>query len=77
MKVKFSWQVLEKFSNIKFHQLHPVEDEFFHTDEWGAGRQTDTLTKILQLILGSYRTDLIGSYVSIHELLYEEKWKTT
>ena len=32
MKLEFSRQTLEKFSYIKFHELHPEEAEFFHTE---------------------------------------------
>jgi len=32
MKLEFSRQVLETYSNISFHEILPVEAEWFHVD---------------------------------------------
>jgi len=39
MTLEFSRQILEKYSNIEFHKIPPVEIELFHAD-----RQTDGQT---------------------------------
>jgi hypothetical protein len=33
IKLEFSRQVFEKYSNIKLHLIRPVGAELFHTDE--------------------------------------------
>jgi len=32
MKLQFSGQIFEKYSNIKFHKIRPVGAELFQTD---------------------------------------------
>ena len=32
IKLESSWQIFEKYSNIKFHKICPEEAEFFHAD---------------------------------------------
>jgi hypothetical protein len=32
MKPEFYWQIFEKYSNIKLHEIRPVEAELFHAD---------------------------------------------
>jgi len=39
MKLEYSRQILEKSSNIKFHEIRPVGAELFH-----AGGRTDRET---------------------------------
>jgi hypothetical protein len=37
MKLEFSLQFFEKYSNIKFHEIRPVGAELFHVDRWTDG----------------------------------------
>jgi hypothetical protein len=46
MKLEFSRQIFEKYSNIKFHEIHPVRTELFHADG-----QTDEQTDMTKLII--------------------------
>jgi len=46
MKLEYSRQIFNKFSNIKFHEIHSVWDELFHVD-----RQTERPTDIKELII--------------------------
>jgi hypothetical protein len=39
IKLEFSGQIFEIYSNTKFHAIHPVQAELFH-----AGGQTDGQT---------------------------------
>jgi hypothetical protein len=32
MKLEFSRRIFEKYSNVEFHEILPVEAEFFHAD---------------------------------------------
>jgi hypothetical protein len=32
MNIEFSWQILEKYSNINFMKIRPIGAEFFHED---------------------------------------------
>jgi len=32
MKIEFSWQIFEKYSNINFIKIRPVGVEFFHEE---------------------------------------------
>ena len=32
MKLLFSRQIFEKYANIKFYEIRPVETKFFHAD---------------------------------------------
>jgi len=34
MKLEFSEQIFEKYSNIKFHKTSSSEAELFHVDRW-------------------------------------------
>jgi hypothetical protein len=42
MKIEFSRQSLEKYSNIKFHKIRPVGVQLFH-----AARRKDTMKLIV------------------------------
>jgi len=44
MKSESSRHIFEKFSNIKFHEMHPVGAEMFYTD-----RRTDGRTDMTKL----------------------------
>ena len=51
MKLEFSRQIFEKYSNIKFHELLPVGDELFHADGWAGGptdKRHDANSRFLQ-----------------------------
>ena len=41
MKLEFSRQIFEKYSNLKFHEIRPVGAELFHAE----GGQTDRHNK--------------------------------
>ena len=45
MKLEFSWQCFEEYSNIKFHENPPVGAELFHAD-WRTDRRTQ-MTKLI------------------------------
>jgi hypothetical protein len=32
MKLEFSGQIFKKYSNIKFHEIHPVVAKLYHVD---------------------------------------------
>jgi hypothetical protein len=46
MKLEFSRQVFEKYSNVKFHEIPPVGVELFHADA-----RTDGHTDMTKLII--------------------------
>jgi hypothetical protein len=41
IKLEFSQQILEKYSNIKFPKIRPVGSKFFHEDGWTDGHDED------------------------------------
>ena len=45
MKLEISGQIFEEYSNIKFHEIHPVGAELFHAESRVEGR-TD-MTKLI------------------------------
>jgi hypothetical protein len=46
MKLEFSQQILEKYTDIKFCDIHPVGAGMFHVDGW-----TDRQTAMMNLIV--------------------------
>jgi hypothetical protein len=38
MKLEFSRQIFEKYANIKFYELRPMETELFLADRWTDGQ---------------------------------------
>jgi len=44
LKVEFSQQIFEKYSNVNFHPIRPIGAELFHADDWTKG-QTDRQTE--------------------------------
>jgi len=46
MKLEFSWQSFEKYSNINFMKIRPVGSELFHAD-----RRKDGRTEMTKLIV--------------------------
>jgi hypothetical protein len=57
MKLEFSWQILEKFSNTNFMEVRPVGDDLFLTD-----RQTD-MTKLIVAFLNFSNTPKSFIYI--------------
>jgi hypothetical protein len=51
MKLEFSRQILEKYSNIKFIKIRPVGAEFLHGDGRTDTGQTDEWTVMTKLIV--------------------------
>ena len=51
MKLEFSWQIFEKYSNIKFHENPSGWGELFHADG-RTGEETDM--KKLTVALGNF-----------------------
>jgi len=46
MELEFSWQIFEKYFNIKFHEICPVGAKMFHVD-----RRMDKVTAMTKPIV--------------------------
>jgi len=70
------WQILEKYSNIKFHEIHPVGAELFHVD-----RLTNVQTDMLNLTVTFHNFANVpkdrweGSLVGVDIHNFGTKWK--
>ena len=50
MKLEFSQQIFEKYTNIHFHEHRSVAAELFHADRWMDGR-TDMTKPIIDFAI--------------------------
>jgi len=58
MKFESSRHIFEKFSNNKFHEIHPVGAEMFHTDRRTDGRTAMTKLTVAFRIFANASTNL-------------------